>query len=36
MELSAVRQLGGKITRDWLTEGLVVTIEVPTRSLSRR
>jgi PAS domain S-box-containing protein len=36
MEMSAVRQLGGKITRDWRPEGLVVTIDVPERAFSRR
>ena len=36
MEMSAVRQLGGKMTRDWLPEGLVVTIDVPARAFSRR
>jgi len=36
MEMSAVRQLGGKITRDWLPVGLVVTIDVPERAFSRR
>jgi PAS domain S-box-containing protein len=36
MEMSAVRQLGGTITRDWLPEGLVVTIEVPEQAFSRR
>ena len=35
MEMSAVRQLGGKLTRDWPIEGLVVTIEVPERAFSR-
>jgi PAS domain S-box-containing protein len=36
MEMSAVRQLGGTITRDWLPEGLVLTIAVPERAFSRR
>jgi two-component sensor histidine kinase len=36
MEMSAVRQLGGSIERDWRPEGLVVTIDVPQRAFSRR
>lgn len=36
MEMSAVRQLGGTIDRDWRPEGLVVTIKVPARAFSRR
>ena len=36
MEMSAVRQLGGKLTRDWPAEGLMVTIEIPERAFSRR
>jgi len=36
MEMSAVRQLGGNITRDWHSDGLVVTIDVPSRAFSRR
>jgi PAS domain S-box-containing protein len=35
IELSAVRQLGGTVTRDWLPEGLTVTLTAPTTSLSR-
>ncbi|WP_260600414.1 sensor histidine kinase [Sphingomonas endolithica] len=35
MEMSAVRQLGGKMERDWRPEGLRVTIRVPQRSFSR-
>jgi len=36
MEMSAVRQLGGSIERDWRAEGLIVTIDVPQRAFSRR
>ncbi|WEJ98934.1 MAG: PAS domain-containing protein [Candidatus Sphingomonas phytovorans] len=36
MEMSAVRQLGGNITRDWHSDGLIVTIDVPSRAFSRR
>lgn len=35
VELSAVRQLGGQVRRDWRSEGLVVTIEVPLAAFSR-
>jgi len=35
VELSAVRQLGGTVRRDWQREGLVVTIEVPLAAFSR-
>ncbi|HJO65792.1 MAG TPA: HWE histidine kinase domain-containing protein, partial [Sphingomonas sanguinis] len=35
VELSAVRQLGGTVQRDWRREGLVVTIEVPLAAFSR-
>jgi PAS domain S-box-containing protein len=35
VELSAVRQLGGKVRRDWQRDGLVVTIEVPLAAFSR-
>jgi two-component sensor histidine kinase len=35
MEMSAVRQLGGTVERDWRPEGLRVTIRVPQRSFSR-
>ncbi|WP_343527396.1 PAS domain-containing protein [Sphingomonas sp.] len=35
VELSAVRQLGGQVSRDWKPEGLVVTIDVPLTSFSR-
>lgn len=35
VELSAVRQLGGHVRRDWRREGLVVTIDVPLPAFSR-
>ncbi|MGE7204242.1 sensor histidine kinase [Sphingomonas sp. NPDC019816] len=35
IELSAVRQLGGQVTREWRAEGLDVTIDVPLASFSR-
>ena len=35
IELSAVRQLGGTVTRDWRVEGLAMTFEAPTASFSR-
>jgi PAS domain S-box-containing protein len=35
IELSAVRQLGGTVTRDWHADGLVVTITAPAASLKR-
>ncbi|WP_375339525.1 sensor histidine kinase [Sphingomonas fuzhouensis] len=35
VELSAVRQLGGKVSRDWRRDGLVATIEVPLAAFSR-
>ena len=35
VELSAVRQLGGAVRRDWQRDGLVVTIEVPLAAFSR-
>ena len=35
IELSAVRQLGGTVERDWRPEGLVMEIAVPTNALSR-
>ena len=35
VELSAVRQLGGTVDRDWRAEGLVVTIAVPLTALRR-
>ena len=36
MEMSAARQLGGTVTRDWRTKGLVVTIVIPKSAFSRR
>ncbi|MDB5706372.1 MAG: histidine kinase [Sphingomonas bacterium] len=36
VEMSAVRQLGGTVTREWLPEGLVMIIEVPRTAFSRR
>jgi PAS domain S-box-containing protein len=36
MELSAVRQLGGTVARDWRPEGLVVKIAIPRSAFSRR
>jgi PAS domain S-box-containing protein len=35
IELSAVRQLGGTVARDWRTEGLVMTITVPLAAFRR-
>ncbi len=35
MEMSAVRQLGGKVTRDWRPEGLAVEIAIPRSAFSR-
>jgi PAS domain S-box-containing protein len=35
IELSAMRQLGGTVTRDWRPEGLAMRIEVPVLALSR-
>ena len=35
IELSAVRQLGGTVAKDWRPEGLVVTVEIPAAALSR-
>ncbi|MEH3158894.1 MAG: PAS domain-containing protein [Sphingomonas taxi] len=35
IELSAVRQLGGSVTRDWRPEGLIVTIKVPLAAFNR-
>jgi PAS domain S-box-containing protein len=35
IELSAVRQLGGKVQRDWKPEGLVVTVDVPRVAFHR-
>jgi PAS domain S-box-containing protein len=36
MELSAVRQLGGTVARDWKTEGLDVKVTVPLAAFRRR
>lgn len=36
MELSAVRQLGGSVSRDWKTEGLDVKVTVPLAAFRRR
>ncbi len=35
IEMSAVRQLGGRITRDWQPAGLTMTIDMPGGALSR-
>jgi len=35
IELSAVRQLGGEVARDWRPEGLVVAVTLPAAALSR-
>ena len=35
IELSAVRQLGGKVVRDWAEAGVTVTIDVPASAFSR-
>ncbi|RZM10645.1 MAG: sensor histidine kinase, partial [Sphingomonas sp.] len=35
IELSAVRQLGGIVTRDWAESGVIVTIDVPATAFSR-
>ena len=35
IELSAVRQLGGKVDRDWRPEGLQVTIRTPHSAMTR-
>jgi PAS domain S-box-containing protein len=35
IEMSAVRQLGGTVTRDWHPEGLAITIAIPATALSR-
>ncbi|MDP1027857.1 PAS domain-containing protein [Sphingomonas sp. KR1UV-12] len=36
IEMSAIRQLGGSVERDWRREGLVLTVTVPMTSLRRR
>ncbi|WP_242097337.1 PAS domain-containing protein [Sphingomonas sp. CROZ-RG-20F-R02-07] len=35
IEMSAVRQLGGAVTRDWRPEGLAMTVLVPIEALRR-
>ncbi|WP_188660070.1 sensor histidine kinase [Sphingomonas metalli] len=35
IELSAVRQMGGTVTRDWREDGLVATIRIPLGSIRR-
>jgi PAS domain S-box-containing protein len=35
IELSAIRQLGGKLEREWLQEGLRVKISIPHSSMNR-
>jgi two-component sensor histidine kinase len=35
IEMSAVRQLGGSVTRDWRPAGLVVEVTVPVPAFSR-
>ena len=35
IELSAMRQLGGTVTRDWHPEGLLVTVTAPPSAFSR-
>jgi PAS domain S-box-containing protein len=35
IEMTALRQLGGAVTRDWRPEGLAMRIDVPETSLSR-
>lgn len=35
IELSGVRQLGGRVDRDWRRDGLVVTVRVPRASFNR-
>ncbi len=35
IELSAVRQLGGTVTRDWRREGLALSVAVPRAALAR-
>lgn len=36
IELSAIRQLGGKVDRDWRPEGLKMTVRIPAAALNRR
>lgn len=35
IELSAVRQLGGTVTRDWQPGGLIVTVAIPRAAMTR-
>ncbi|HEX7781305.1 MAG TPA: PAS domain-containing protein [Sphingobium sp.] len=35
ISLSVERQLGGRISRDWAAEGLLVSLDIPLRSMSR-
>jgi two-component sensor histidine kinase len=35
IELSAVRQLGGTVERDWQPGGLVMTVRIPMTAFSR-
>ncbi|MES2271974.1 MAG: PAS domain-containing protein [Pseudomonadota bacterium] len=35
ISLSVERQLGGKILREWLPDGLAVTLHIPSRAMSR-
>ena len=35
LELSAVRQLGGEVTREWRPDGLALTLRVPVAAFSR-
>ncbi|MBB4615347.1 sensor histidine kinase [Novosphingobium taihuense] len=35
IELSAVRQMGGRVTRDWAPDGLRLSLKVPYASLNR-
>jgi PAS domain S-box-containing protein len=36
IEMSAVRQLGGKVRREWNTGGLIVELTIPAASFNRR
>jgi PAS domain S-box-containing protein len=36
IEMSAVRQLGGKVRREWKAEGLAVELTIPAAAFSRR
>ena len=35
LDMSAVRQLGGRLQREWRPEGLAVTVTVPETSFRR-